>query len=315
VAASQYLLVGVLDDIALARLFERAKCVKWGLSREAFVDALGRSVASRFGTSGANVGEIEDYLDTLYLEDLALACACAEGQVTAWAFFVECFRPALRSAARAIAGDAVGFELADGIYAELYGLDERDGRRRSLFDYFHGRSRLATWLRAVIAQRHVDRVRQAKRFEPLDEAEDPRAASPPPPGTEPDRIRFARITQAALARAIVALAAGDRLRLACYYIQKLTLAQIGRMFDEHEATVSRKLDRLRRGLKAEVERTLRDDLQLDEGQVRACFEYALEDGGVDLEKALTGGWAGKGQPARNAASAVQGSRSFGETDR
>ena len=84
-------------------MFKReANGAKWNLSRDAFAEALGRSVASRFGSSGANVGEIEAYLESLYLEDLALACACGEGQVTAWAYFVECFRPALRAAARAM---------------------------------------------------------------------------------------------------------------------------------------------------------------------------------------------------------------------
>ncbi len=279
----------MLDEQALARLFERAKCVKWGLPRDAFAEALGRSVASRFGNSGANVAEIEAYLDSLYLEDLALACACAEGQVTAWAYFVECFRPALRTAARAIAGEANGAELADGIYAELYGLDERDGRRRSLFDYFHGRSRLATWLRAVLAQRHVDRIRQVRRFEPLGEAEGERPDAPSRAQAEPDRARFARLAQAALARAIASLDARERLRLSCYYAQRLTLAQIGRMLGEHESTVSRKLERARRDLKQQVERTLRDEFHLSDAQVNACFEYALEDTGFDLERLLRPG--------------------------
>jgi RNA polymerase sigma-70 factor (ECF subfamily) len=289
--ASHSFLAGVLDEAALGRLFERAKCVKWGLSREAFGEALGRSVASRFGDSGANVGEIEDYLDSLYLEDLALACACAEGQVTAWAYFVECFRPALRSAARAIAGESVGGELADGIYAELYGLEEREGRRRSLFGYFHGRSRLGTWLRAILAQRHVDRLRRIRRFEPLDVVlgDGPQRAVTPGLTSDPDRPRLARLAQVALARAIAALEPRDRLRLACYYAQKLTLAQIGRTFGEHEATASRKLAGVRRSLKTEVGRLLREEFQLDEEQVRASFEYALDDTGVDLEKALTSG--------------------------
>ena len=102
------ILAGVLDDRAFARSFERAKCVKWDLAPAAFAQALGRSVTGRFGASGANAGEIERYLDSLHLEDLALACACAEGQVAAWAYFLECFRPALRTAARAIAGDEDG---------------------------------------------------------------------------------------------------------------------------------------------------------------------------------------------------------------
>lgn len=286
-SASSSLLSGVLDEASLARLFDRAKCVKWGLSREAFAGALGRSVGSRFGASGANVGEIETYLDSLYLEDLALACACAEGQVTAWAYFVECFRPALRSAARAIAGDQGGAELADGLYAELYGVDERDGRRRSLFDYFHGRSRLATWLRAVIAQRHVDRVRHERRFESLDDQPDAVAAPPRKAQDEPDRARFATLAQSALARAIGLLEPQERLRLGCYYNQRLTLAQIGKMFGEHEATVSRKLDRCRRRLREEVERILRAEHRLGDAQVRACFEYALDDTPVNLARAMT----------------------------
>ena len=45
------------------------------------------------------------------------------------------------------------------------GFAERDGERQSLFRYFHGRSSLATWLRAVLAQRVVDAVRVERRLE------------------------------------------------------------------------------------------------------------------------------------------------------
>ena len=67
-------------------------------------------------------------------------------------------------------------DLADALYAELFGLTERDGARRSHFEYFHGRSSLATWLRAVLAQRSVDRARAARRLAPLPDEEPP--ASP-----------------------------------------------------------------------------------------------------------------------------------------
>ena len=53
--------------------------------------------------------------------------------------------------------------------------------------------------------------------------------------------------------AVTALAPRDRLRLRCYYAQDLTLAQIGRMLNESEATASRHLSRARRDIRAAVE--------------------------------------------------------------
>ena len=80
-------------------------------------------------------------------------------------------RPGLYRAADAIAPGGNGRELADSLYADLFGLQSQGGERRSLFRYFHGRSSLATWLRAVLAQRHVDGIRTGRRFEPLAETE------------------------------------------------------------------------------------------------------------------------------------------------
>ena len=138
-------------------------------------------------------------------------------------------------------------ELADSLYADLYGTSERDGERRSLFRYFHGRSSLPTWLRSVLAQRHVDAIRLRRRLEPLPEDDEPRAmASTSPPPADPDRTRYLALLHRGLKLAISMLAARDRLRLACYYTEQLTLAQTGRVLGEHEATTSRQLARTRR---------------------------------------------------------------------
>jgi RNA polymerase sigma-70 factor len=274
-----------VDERLIDRAFTRSNGLRWGLSREAFGRALERSIASRFATEVKTLAAISDYIDSLNLQELALACACAEGHVSAWAFFIECYRPGLRTAARVIAGDAAGGELADSLYAELYGLEEREGCRRSLFDYFHGRSRLSTWLRSILAQRHVDRLRAAQRTRPLDEA-DAGIADPHPAAADPDRARFARLAHEALAAAIRRLPPQDRLRLSSYYLQRLTLAQIGRLLGEHEATVSRKLDRLRRDIRAAVEQILRAEAKLDDEQVTACLDSAQDDTGLDLDELL-----------------------------
>jgi RNA polymerase sigma-70 factor (ECF subfamily) len=265
------------------------------LSREDFSAALERSLASRFPGARFTPEEAARYLDSLHAADLALALACTAGHELAWEHFMAHFRPDLYAAARAVAGEA-GRDLADALYADLYGLKEREGRRRSLFEYFHGRSKLSTWLRAVLAQRHVDAVRSARRTVSLDEetgdSDEPARHAPPVLASRPDelasdRTRFLALLQAAMTAAIAGLDPRDRLRLCYYYVQDLTLAEIGRLLGEHEATVSRKLDRARRDLRAAVERILREEKKLSEAQARLCFEYATQEWPFDLTRALS----------------------------
>jgi RNA polymerase sigma-70 factor, ECF subfamily len=249
---------------------------------------------------------IQAYLESLHAADLALACACSEGNAAAWDFFMARFRPELYRAGRAIAGEAGGRGLADSLYAELYGLREVEGRRKSLFDYFFGRSKLTTWLHAILAQRHVDGIRRARRTEPLEEGEPGErvyaaqqsslanssatsfgssAASSP----DPERNRYLAILQAVLTAALDALEPRDRLRLAYYYVEGATLAEIGRLVGEHEATVSRKLERTRREIRKHVEGALRQEKKLSAAQLQLCYEYAREEWPFDLTRALSPG--------------------------
>ncbi len=287
-------------------LLAKTQAARWGVTRERFAQALLCSVEHRFGGANPTGAELIAYLESLHAEDLVLACACSDGNEQAWEYFMEKYRQDLYAAARAIIGqthtganEARARELADSIYAELYGLEQGEKRRRSLFEYFHGRSKLSTWLRAVLAQRHVDALRAGQRTESLEEKEEAgilrsRAADVP---ADPDRGRYLALLQAALLEALAALSPRDRLRLAYYYVQELTLAQIGRILGEHEATTSRHLDRTRRDLRQQVERALRDGRvsvsgappagKLSDAQIRLCFEYALEEWPFDLTRALS----------------------------
>ncbi len=276
-----------IDPALLTRLYRLARAERWQLPIERFAAALEAGAGRAPGGGGAGAGELERFLTSLHLEDLALACACEIGSEAAWEHVVREQRPALYRAADALEPGGGARDLADSLYAELYGLRERDGDRQSLFRYFQGRSSLATWLRAVLSQRYVDRIRAARRLEPLPEEEaivgSASGAEPP----EPDRARFQRLMRTALDRAIAGLDARDRLRLRCYYAQQLTLAQTGRLLGEHEATVSRQLGRTRRAIREAVERDLRKGAGLNDAQVGRCFECAVEDAGpLDLDELL-----------------------------
>jgi RNA polymerase sigma-70 factor (ECF subfamily) len=266
----------------------------WGVTREQLQAALERSIAHRFCGTLPEPKFVASYLETLHVEDLALACACSTGNPAAWDYFVAKYRPELYRAARAIAGSARGdegtLELADSLYADLYGLRDPQGQRKPLLDYFHGRSKLGTWLRALLAQRFVDEYRRARRIEPLDEpanGDDRGAMATANALPDPERGKYLAMLQAALTAALDALAPRDRLRLAYYYIEELTLAQIGRLIDEHEATVSRHLDRTRHGIRRRIEAALREKKKLSEAQLRLCYEYAREEWPFDLTRVLS----------------------------
>ncbi len=268
----------------LRGLYDRARAARWGLAEADFEQALARSVRSFAAGNPLGARECRRYLEALHLEDLALACACAKGRDEAWEHFVREFRPAILAAARSCAPPDAAQELADSIYADLFGLEVRDGVRRSLFDYFHGRSTLAGWLRAVLAQRVVDRARSERRLVPLDEA--PATVEPHAEAPDVDRPHYVRLAHAALVAALDALAPRDRLRLSLYYSQQMKLAAIGRLLGESEATASRKLERTRRDIRAAIERRLREEHGLGEAQVAACFDYARTDEAFDLARAL-----------------------------
>jgi RNA polymerase sigma-70 factor, ECF subfamily len=295
----------VIDEAVVGRLYRQANGARWRLSTSQFGEALASSAARAFAGRTPDARELDRYLASLHLDDLALACACAAGGEDAWEHFVREQRPGLYRAAEAIDPGGGARDLADSLYADLFGLESRGGERKSLFRYFHGRSTLATWLRAVLSQRHIDRLRSQRRLDTLPEEESPAAlAAPAARPLDPDRDRYLTLTRRAFSEALAALPPRDRLRLGCYYVEDLTLAQTGRLLGEHEATASRQLARTRKTIRADVERRLRDGAGLADLEVAQCFEYVAEDAGpVDLGE-LLGVASARKKPAQD--------RSYGE---
>ena len=269
------------------RLHRKADAERWGVTPDRFAAVLESSLGHAF-PEGTTPNGTERYLSSLHLDDLALATACADGHDAAWEHFIREHRPVLYRSADAIDKTGGAREAADSLYAELFGLSERDGERRSLFRYFHGRSSLATWLRAVLSQRYVDRLRSTRRLEPLP-TDDHAAALPAPEAPVAlERGRFFQLIERTLAAAVARLEPRDRLRLACYYAQNLTLAQIGRTLREHEATTSRHLARTRRVIREDVEQQLKQT-GISEAEIAECFATVSADAGpLDLAEILPG---------------------------
>jgi RNA polymerase sigma-70 factor (ECF subfamily) len=300
----------------LLQLFTDSAAASWGLSTDVFAAALDLSAKKHFPEQ-PDAPRLSQYFSTLHLQDLALACACAQRHPAAWDHFVSAFRAYLRSAAAAIlrcpSDSPAARELADSLFADLYGLSDAPDRQ-SLFRYFHGRSSLKTWLRAVLAQRHIDSIRANRRFTELEsgDGQSSRNLAPSPaarpainpdtsaPLPDPHRPQLVSLFLSALEVALALLDPRDKERLRLYYAAEQTLAEIGRKLGEHESSISRNLERTRRELRHQVEQVLRKPSStldprgsvpgLSEAQIALCFQYAAEpmteDAPIDLERLL-----------------------------
>ncbi len=244
----------------LDELWRESGASAYGLEREQFREILERVAATQnFGLAAgvkASRQQQVSFFRGLRLADLVLARACASGHQGAWEHFLAVYRQPLTRAAIAITGsETLGRELADQLYAELYGLTARDGVRRSPLDSYRGKGSLMGWLRTTLAQRHVDHLRRTRRELPLDDPAggyEPQAAVAEPETPPADLLLLGRAIKEALSQ----LAAEERFLLAAYFLDGRTLLEIAPLLRVHEATISRKLHRVTGDLRKQILRKL-----------------------------------------------------------
>jgi RNA polymerase sigma-70 factor len=278
--------------LTIERLYAESGAGRFEIAGAAFAEALYRGYRRRdeTGPDFKFSGEIDAFLVSLHVGDLALAIACRQGNEIAWREFRSRYHRTIESVARALISDPVrALETAESLYADLYGLRDAGARRASPFDHYHGRAGLGAWLRVVIARREADLWRAEKMVEPIESITEripTDAAGTNHEPCDPDRARYAPLLSDALTRAIAALEPARKLLLSYYYVQGMTLAEIGRLQAEHESTVSRRLSATRNRIRREVERSLRVDHRLSNEQIDRCFDYATADWPFNLATIL-----------------------------
>jgi RNA polymerase sigma-70 factor, ECF subfamily len=235
---------------AVGELYAKSMGAEFGITAQQFVAIL-REVAAKYAGS---LG-FEQFCRSLRIEDLVLARACAAGNERGWEAFMLRFREKLYDVARQITREgSSGRELADSVYADLYGMKTREGVRTSKLASYSGRGSLDGWLRTVIAQEFVNTYRKQRRLVSLDEESE-------------DGVQFATATQEdstpadpQLARAadeaLRGLDAEDRFILASYFLDARTLAEIARALSVHESTISRKVEKLTKGVRKQILKNL-----------------------------------------------------------
>jgi len=260
-----------------AALYERSGASAYGLSAGQFAAILDEILRKQ--VSSPSPGQRADFCAALRLEELALARACAAGNDLAWQDFISRYRQKMHSMALHITRDAAhAAELADSLFADLYGVSARDDVRRSKLVFYTGRGSLEGWLRTVMAQEFINRYRKQKRTVSLEEQTEEGvqfAAAVPDPADTPGRESTERL-EAATDEALAELSAEDRFTLASYYLDERTLAEIARTLGLHESSVSRRLDRLAAGLRKRILAGLRTR-GLSHAQAAEALETDVRD--------------------------------------
>ena len=235
-------------------LFEKSGGKAFGLGIAEFADVL-CEICIKNLPDGAGEREAANFLNSVKLNELALARACAAGHEAAWTEFLTRYRELLYQTALTITrDDSRGRELADSIYAELYGMKLRESaagpERASKLIFYSGRGSLEGWLRTVLAQEYVNRYRRERHEVSLEEETEAgaqfAAADPEPVSTADPRLT------GAIDRALGELGAEERFILAAYFLDDRTLAEVARMLRVHESTISRKLERTTQNLRKQI---------------------------------------------------------------
>jgi RNA polymerase sigma-70 factor (ECF subfamily) len=275
---------GVTEDEMAAALLSSAKKYVPDLA-----DQAGR------GPTAAAREAVAQLLASLNCGDLCLAVACAKGDEAAWEDFFREYRSYMVNTARSMTQDAGAAEqLADSTFAELYGLRESGGARVSKFSFYSGRGSLRGWLRAVVYQLSADLHRQSSRFVQTEEPEDMdrliQMAEPAERAANHEvtfiRERYRMAVVDALRRAIAELESRERLLLAYYYYDEMTLREIGRLFDVHEATISRWLTKVQKRTRKLVEKSLARDHRFNRREVSEAIELAAEQMDINVREYL-----------------------------
>jgi RNA polymerase sigma-70 factor len=269
-------------------------CALHSSARKYLSDVMGQTTANPGPTAEARKA-VSEYFDTLNCDDLCLAVACAKGDEAAWEDFYRDYRSYMVNIARTMTHDAGAAEqLADSTFAELYGLRESGGARVSKFSFYSGRGSLRGWLRAVVFQLSADNHRQTSRLVQTEEPEDMdrlvHAADTQERHAAPEvsfvNERYRAAIADALRRAIAELESRERLLLAYYYYDEMTLREIGRLFDVHEATISRWLTKVQKRVRKLVEKGLARDHRFNRREVSEAIELAAEQMDINVREYL-----------------------------
>jgi RNA polymerase sigma-70 factor (ECF subfamily) len=224
-------------------------------------------------------------LPSLHLADLWLACACAAGDRHAHEELDRRLRAAVPSAAARMRASSSFIEEVQQRLRQKLLVGGPDGQPKICA--YVARGPLSSWLRAAALREALNLLEGERDDATLDGVALGRL---PASGSDPEldlvRRRYAPEFKSALDEALRGLPPKERNLLRLYFVQGLTVEEIGRMEGTHKSTISRWLARTRASVLAEVRRRLGQSLRLSPRELDSLIGVLRSQLHLSLHRAL-----------------------------
>ena len=259
---------------ALKRFAHRAGKPGESIGEPEMAAAVYRSVSAWY-SEGVTVAEVNSYIDRLNAPDLASVTqwriALAANNQPACLGFEARARSIIEEAALTLTGDfGTMLELVNLAIAHLRGVEWPTGGRKSTLEDFQGRSSLKNWLRAFTAKLYFDSTPRDLRLADSNESSDLKLAKTGQ--RKLDRSKELLMLHAAFEEVLAPLEPRDRLRIALRYLHRLSNTRIARVMREPEDAQGAEAARARSQIKDSLEAKLKDEFELNEAQIRDCYD-------------------------------------------
>jgi RNA polymerase sigma-70 factor (ECF subfamily) len=216
------------------------------------------------------------------LAELYLAFACAAGHARALA----AFETYLDDVGKAIA--QVGPVDRDDVLQRVREKLFVRGEREPLVLRFAGRGSLRAWLRAIVVRTALKQLRATRRIVSVDDdAFFELAAATGEPALEVYKQRYRAEFRASFRAAVAGLAVRDRNLLRHYFIDHLTIDDLGALYRVHRATAARWIGDVRTRLVDGVLRDLETRLAIGADELRDLIALVGSQLELSLERLAT----------------------------
>jgi RNA polymerase sigma-70 factor len=229
------------------------------------------------------------FAKNLHYKDLYLAIACAQEGIglsnhahsgrgcssAAWQVLETKYKVFINDLARFFSHyDSATDDIAENMAAELF-LPDRSGNSRIMS--YDGRSSLCTWLRVVVSNRAINKLRSPdSRVKEL--------SSDVPNKHVVDSVdqamtanRYGRHLSDAISETCFHLTKSERLLLLWRYADGLPLGRIATLLGIHQSNVTRRLKHIYSKLQKGIVRRLSCNRSLSDDALRECLEWLLDD--------------------------------------